>query len=408
MNTKVMLVTTCRWYSAARLAIAFKTSGCGVEVVCPPGHPVERTSAVLHQYIYRALFPLYSIRSAIELARPALVIPCDDLATAHLHALHALTLQEGAGADELRLLMEKSLGDPAMYSVIDSRSSTLELAREEGVHVPETARIDSMEMLREWLMKHGFPSMLKSDGTSGGVGVKTIHNFADAATCYAKLAAPPLLARAAKRAIVDRDLTLILPCVLRKKSVVNVQKFVAGREATSTVACWKGKLLASIHLEVLRTPRVKGPASVVGRIQNPGISRAVEIMASRLGLSGLYGFDFILEEGSDTPYLIEINPRATQTCHLALGPQQDPTAALFAALTGAPDNARKLTDKQVIALFPQEWQSNPASPFLRTGYHDVPWEEPELVRQCIAERPRRLRWYSPERLEELSVLARKR
>ena len=26
---------------------------------------------------------------------------------------------------------------------------------------------------------------------------------------------------------------------------------------------------------------------------------------------------------------------------------------------------------------------DPASPFLTSGYHDVPWEEPELLRACV-------------------------
>lgn len=411
MNAKILLMTTCRWYSAARLAIAFTASGCGVEVVCPSGHPVEKTSVLLRSHIYHALSPIISFRSAMESAKPDLVVPCDDLATGHLHALHALFMGEGSQVDEMRLLIERSLGDASNYGIIDSRSRTLEIAGEEGVHIPETARIDNPEALREWLVEHEFPAVLKSDGTSGGVGVKKIHNFEEAATCFARLSAPPLFARAAKRAIVNRDLTLVRPCLLRKRSVVSVQKFVGGREATSSVACWKGRVLASIHLEVLRTSRAKGPASVVQRTCHDGISGAVETMVARLGLSGLYGFDFILEQGSDVPYLIEINPRATQTCHLALGGNQDLTAALFAVLAGEPIcRARMVTDKQVIALFPQEWQSNPSSQFLVSAYHDVPWEEPDLVRACIAEKPRRFRWYSSDSTEDLSspILARRR
>ena len=29
---------------------------------------------------------------------------------------------------------------------------------------------------------------------------------------------------------------------------------------------------------------------------------------------------------------------------------------------------------------------DPASPFLTSGYHDVPWEEPELLRACLRKR----------------------
>jgi hypothetical protein len=92
----------------------------------------------------------------------------------------------------------------------------------------------------------------------------------------------------------------------------------------------------------------------------------------------------MLEKETGNAYLIEINARATQIGHLALGPGRDLPAALYAAVTGnMVQPAPKLTEKDTIALFPQEWLRNPKSPFLESGYHDVPWEEPELVRTCI-------------------------
>jgi hypothetical protein len=45
--------------------------------------------------------------------------------------------------------------------------------------------------------------------------------------------------------------------------------------------------------------------------------------------------------------------------------------------------APKITEKDIVTLFPQEWMRDPASPFLTSGYHDVPWEEPELLRACV-------------------------
>jgi hypothetical protein len=36
-----------------------------------------------------------------------------------------------------------------------------------------------------------------------------------------------------------------------------------------------------------------------------------------------------------------------------------------------------------VALFPDEWLRNPASPYLTTGVLDAPWEEPELMRECL-------------------------
>jgi hypothetical protein len=123
------------------------------------------------------------------------------------------------------------------------------------------------------------------------------------------------------------------------------------------------------------------------------MDRAAETLASRLKLSGFYGLDFILGEGSEngesgTPWLIEMNSRATQTAHLALGPGHDLAAAAFATIANVPLHPRPLlTTEDTIALFPQEWERDPASPWIRSGYHDVPWDAPALVRTYVNQRP---------------------
>ncbi len=86
--------------------------------------------------------------------------------------------------------------------------------------------------------------MLKADGTSGGEGVRVVRNAAEAHSALQKLQAPPLLARALKRALIDRDSSLIRPSLSRRRPAISAQAFVAGHEATSTIACWKGTVLA--------------------------------------------------------------------------------------------------------------------------------------------------------------------
>jgi hypothetical protein len=235
--------------------------------------------------------------------------------------------------------------------------------------------------------RFGFPAVLKADGTSGGVGVRIVRCPEEAERGFRSLKAPPLAIRAAKRAILDGDRTLMLPSLLRKRRVVSVQTFIRGREATIAVACWQGLILASISVEVLNTWKPGGPASVVRLIDNAGMV-AVEKMVSCLGLSGLCGFDFMIEDSTEHAYIIEMNPRSTQICYLPLGVGRDLPAALYSTLSGEPlREAPSVTAGDIIALFPQEWQQNPASEFLRSAYHDVPWAEPELVRACIRRRP---------------------
>jgi len=284
----------------------------------------------------------------------------------------------------------------------------MELAEQEGIRVPKSEVVRNTDDLRASITRMGFPVVLKANATSGGDGVLIVHTLEEAEHALRALAAPPLVARAAKRALIDQDMTLVWPSVLRRRYVVNAQAFVAGREATSAVACWKGAVLACLHFEVLKKQDAGGPSTVLRLIENPEMSAAAEKMVRRLELSGLHGFDYMLEAQTGNPYLIEINPRATQVGHLTLGPGRDLPAALYAAVTGnVIQTAPKVTENDTIALFPQEWIRNPASAFLRSGYHDVPWEEPELVRDCIRRRGNKTAQYLQQRWIEALLRVRR-
>ena len=281
LKPTVLVATTLRWFPTARLAIALADAGCTVGAVCPPGHPLINTSAVHHANTYDGLMPLKSFAAAIAATKPDFIVPGDDLATWHLHDLYHRELRKGQVGEPTCSLIERSLGAPASFPIVCARSSFMERALEAGIRVPKTTVIKNAKELSEWIAQVGLPTVLKADGTSGGDGVRVVHTLEEAERAFHKLQAPPLWARAAKRALVDRDKTLIWPALLRRRSVVNAQAFVAGREATSTVACWEGKVLASLHFEVLKKADQSGHATVVRLIANPEMSSAVEGMSTR-------------------------------------------------------------------------------------------------------------------------------
>jgi predicted ATP-grasp superfamily ATP-dependent carboligase len=379
MKPTVLIVTTSNWLPTARLAMALARAGCTVDALCPAHHPMGMVRAVRKTYVYRGLAPLTSFAPAVAKTKPDLIVPGDDLATHHLHRLYE---REG-GRGELSKLIERSLGAAESFPVVYARTSFIELAQQEGIRAPKTEVVANAHDLRQWASRTGFPAVLKANGTSGGDGVRVVHTFEEAERALRALQAPPMLARAAKRALVDHDQTLIWPSLGRRRSVVNAQEFVAGREATSAVACWEGTVLASLHFEVVHKRDSAGPSSVLRLMENAEMSAAAEKMVRRLKLSGLHGFDFMLEASTGSARLIEINPRATQVGHLTLGPGRDLPAALYAALSAEDIHpAPKVTESDIIALFPQEWMRDPDSGFLQSAYHDVPWEEPELLRAC--------------------------
>jgi len=402
----VLVVTTSCWYPTARLAMALASAGCEVEMVCPKSHPARKTRSVRRTYAYYGLSPSISFAHAIAITQPDFIVSADDLATQHLHRLHAREKRNGRAESAICALIECSLGSPESFPVVDARAAFMDLAHQEGLRVPPTQVIRNIDELRTWVARMGLPTVLKANGTSGGDGVRIAHTLSEAERFFKELQAPPLLARAAKRAVVDQDKTLVWPSILRRRPVVNAQAFVAGREATSAIVCWNGEVLASLHFEVVNKASSAGHATVLRLIENAEMSAAVEAMARRLNLSGLYGFDFMLEAETGNAHLIEINPRSTQVGHLSLGPGRDIPAALYAALSGrAVQSAPKVTENDTIALFPQEWIRDPESPFLRSAYHDIPWEEPELIRDCVSNHQKQSAWYSWSARKQVSSAA---
>jgi hypothetical protein len=374
--------------------MALSNAGCTVEAVCPRRHPLGKTNAVRRTYTYHGLAPLKSFKAAIAATSPDLIVPADDLATQHLHDLQRRGRHEGSTEKQICALIERSLGAAEGFPVVFERNTFMEAARQEGIRVPRTGVIKNSEDLGKQAGQLGFPLVLKANGTSGGDGVRITQTLEEARRAFRDLQAPPLFARAAKRALLDHDATLFWPSVLRRQFVVNAQAFVAGREATSTIFCWKGTVLAALHFEVLKKMHAAGHAAVLRLIEHPEMSLAAEKIVRRLNLSGFYGFDFMLETHTENAYLIEINPRTTQIGHLALGIGRDLPAALYATLSGVAVSATpKVTENDTIALFPQEWMRDPASEFLQSGYHDVPWDAPALLDDCVRKSRTQRSWY---------------
>jgi hypothetical protein len=109
---------------------------------------------------------------------------------------------------------------------------------------------------------------------------------------------------------------------------------------------------------------------------------AAERIAARLGLSGFFGLDFMIDDESGATYLIEMNPRCTPLCHLQLGGRRDMVGALWSQLTEQPPRfASPLTNSDLIAYFPQARNSN--SEFLEASFHDVPEGEPALTEELL-------------------------
>ena len=358
MKHKILLATTLNWPSTARLAGAFALLGAAVEAVAPRRHVLNTSRYPKHVHRYAPFDPLGSFARAIETAEPTRVIACDDRALMLLLAL-----------SRFAPLLRQSLGPLESYCVLTARSPSIAAAREEAVIAPLTLAVGDCAQLPEAIARVGLPCMMKSDSSWGGDGVKLVHTAQEAERAFVRLKGPPARLRSLARAILRNDLHFVGEALTPRACLVNVQTFVPGTPATSVFAARDGLVLASLHMDVLASDGSTGPASRMRHVEDVVMEDAARRIAVRFRLSGLIGLDFV-RDPAGLPHLVEINPRAAQICHLALGP--DLPAAL---LDAAPRPA--VTRLKDIALFPQLVTGGRPGPAV---YEDVPWDDPGLLR----------------------------
>jgi hypothetical protein len=236
--------------------------------------------------------------------------------------------------------------------------------------------------------------VLKVDGESGGNGVRISHSLHDSLAAWRELQMPCGLPTAWKRFAIDRDPLALWRRRRHRVREVTIQQFVPGRPANSMLACWRGELLSMVSVAVVATEGPTGAATIVRLIQNDAMKNAAEVLVSRLKLSGFYGLDFVIESGTDIPWLIEMNPRCTQLGHIEVPGDGCLAGVWSAALRGEPSPApRNAISRDTIALFPQALAAGEVCrPHLDASYHDLPSEEPRLLSELMLKSWPHRRW----------------
>jgi hypothetical protein len=294
---------------------------------------------------------------------------------------------------EHRALLERSLGAPEYYNTLRSRIGCAYLARALGVPVPHARPVASEADIREWFEVTPGRAALKVDGSSGGHGVQIVDDPQECIVAWRRLAKAAPVGVAWKRWLVDSDPLAFWTPLRTSQPAASLQKFIPGRPANAMVACWEGEVLGTVAVEVLCSQGATGASTVVRVISHPQIAQVTATLVRGLRLSGFCGFDFMLQEGSGSAWLIEVNPRCTQLGHLVLRDRGD-LAGLLCARLGVPSMGRtqQPLESDVIAFFPQALAWNPDSPHVASSSHDVPWTEPRLVRELLCEPWPERRW----------------
>ena len=378
MTSRILLYATMNWPSAARYAAGFVAAGGEVHAACPDNALVRLSRYVTKTHAYRPLAPLRSLRRAITASAPDLIVACDDRAVSHLVRLHAAEMKKPGVPSSVARIIARSLGKPENYARVISRYGSLQEVQDRGVRVPDTLPIASETDIDHCLSALELPVVVKSDGSWGGEGVVVARTREEAHAAWRKLAHAPSRLRSLVRALRRKDAHFLLAALKPSVSPVCMQRFIPGHPAASAFAAHNGRIVALFHYDVLVADATIGPPNVIRRVDDVEMDKAARIVAERFQLSGLHGLDFIRDEMGQV-HLIEINPRATQGGTLPFGEGRDLPAALAQTLTDRPVGRRSAIGNDVVAFFPREMRRDPASIYLRDGYHDVPHDDPAVV-----------------------------
>ncbi|HEY1723225.1 MAG TPA: ATP-grasp domain-containing protein [Magnetospirillaceae bacterium] len=373
------MATSVHWAPTSRLALAFADAGLRVAVVAPAEHALHEMDITVASYtcVPHSGF-VASVGEAIAKLQPTMVVPGDDRALRGLQTLHAdATLcrdPRGVAA-----IIRNSLGDPTSFPIVAQKSHFNTFCKEHDLPEPDTVLVDDRETFHALIRKRGLPQVLKLDGRWGGLGVRIIRSEAEADRAFDELSAWTKWKSVARRTLEEISVKPILDHVAQRAPLLSLQRYVDGLLVNRAVYCHEGEVLAGITAAAVQLSNETGPTTVVRIIDHAEVAALTKTIVKLLNLSGFIGVDFVVEENGK-PWLLELNPRPTQLCHLALSRDSDMVGAFLSTIKGTARRAvRSKVTSDVIAFYPQEAWRDPSSDYLRTAYHDVPWNQPQFI-----------------------------
>jgi len=335
------VVTTRSWTSIEPFLRALERAGFSVALVHGQagGHALHDTSVAL--YLAGPLQFRHTIEFVMQDLSPDLVVPTDETSFQHLRALYAMRGKGGRLRSPIARAIAKSLGDPETCERVSSLAGLASLARDHGLPVPHAVEVKDEAALRSLLQSSPLPALLKSEGGWAGSCAETVHSCDEGIAAYRRVRgkAKPWQERR------DCDSDLMQP----RPGAVWLQQHIGGVPVTRSVACRDGKVLAGSSAEPLKF----GPTLAAEITRYAALDDITAGLAKVLNLSGIVGFEFILEQATGKPWLIGVKPYATPIAQLVAAGDSGLPDALYAGFAGVPTRREPLG-----ALVGHLWQDD--------------------------------------------------
>ena len=352
---RLLLASTNKWASIARLPSTFGPSGFEVHALVKGDSPLAASSWLTSRTVVKGSIENLVARLLDMAGDYDRVIACDEnvllalLSSADTRVDALLP----APRDAMRALMDKTLFPDA--------------ARAGGVRVPRSCVAARADEVAEAVRDLGTPVVIKGTVGVGGFAVRGADDAEAAIEAAIGLGFPVLVEE------MVRGTVGLMPCLFER-----------------------GVLVAALAAAKVRTARPFGPSTISGPVRVDDMKRAALERAGRVfGLHGFVSLDYFEAQDGGEPIFIEINPRPVPQLHLGRRVGADMAAALNDALDGGVSGEPRLAGQgRDVVLFPQElhrrvleggrargtvrWLLTPGA------LVDIPWNDMALVRRHVS------------------------
>ncbi len=375
------------WLGISRLPKALKDQGFNVICLCDSKSYLAKSQFIDRLYVYNSMSQfrtqLIKIMKSNEID---FIIPGCDKTVSYFNDIIKRKRISFFLLAKLKKLIIKSCNTKDAYEILSNKSKLQNLAVSLNILTPRNIICNTKSDLLQNITTRNFPIVLKKDFGVAGDGVRICNNANEVELAFndlkSNLYSPSL---GYKLKVITSNL-LALP-VDSKNSGLSVQDYIEGIPVMHGVFASRGKVLSSITLlKITCYPTKTSPSSVVQVIKHKTISESCERIIAKTNVSGFLSFDFILDDKNQA-YLLECNPRPTPVSHLShlCGGNLCAMLKVHFGIETEEINPYPELQYEYIALFPNELKRDPESKFLKEGYHDIPFEDREILKSLNEE-----------------------
>lgn len=199
--------------------------------------------------------------------------------------------------DRILAVTKTAILDTATLMRLHDKVQLAELAKEIGIDTPEIFAPRSTEEAKAYIDTVDHPVVIKMRQTSGAAGFRKVYN-------------PEHLSK--------RYFDVVRINKLDEGSLPMIQRLVEGPTTCTLELCNQGKIIGEVMYQGIRTmPRTGGTTVFRESMSDPACLEATERIVRHLGFHGYCGFDFIMDQETGRPSLIDGNCRITPAVTMA-------------------------------------------------------------------------------------------